>query len=684
MEEQPNKKSAVVADETLISNLPDEVLHSVLRLIPCFKEAARTAALSRRWGNLWRSYPVVEFDSGYIREMIKGFPKFSEATIERFSRDKQLGMETLKISLFADKDDLLSLAVAVAVEQLLDLASKRKAEYITIKVTENYVVCLPLGFLTSSTAKTLHFEGIRFVLSKNIDDDPLFCLNSLRSLILDHVDLDGGEQLLTNLIASSPLLETLKLLFVKGISKLSIISNVANLKSLEISYGDDLKEVEIAASGLQTLVIGSTFYHGGDHVLELIAPQLNSLDINYCDISRLGMISKLPFLKSLTLNEPVGDLPLLPRSLRCLSLENLKLTEEQVLLNLIAGSPFLETLYLLKIKYLRKLQVVDLPNLKTLDIIYCSYLEKIKIVAFELQSLSLVGLDYWRSAVSKIELIAPQLNALEIRNSGLKVGDLEVVVSKLLSLKSLSLGGFDPTEKKLKLSGRKLETITLSGLAGLEEIEIDVVPRLKKFKLRYDDEESATGYQLKKCEIKNSAANCQLEVDFHMKLSRAYEGGLSWFVDFKSCIARFPQFHTVNVSFAFETTYADEREEVDYTKRPTAIHHLKFQTWCTFKFSSRDILRNLFWACHPRLLTIDSRFSDDDEEDMFDEFLSHYLQGPDATDYNGKMFNGYVDWRHQLKSVIIITEDANYVVEKAKGLAAIRDFLFRFWVDFEM
>ncbi|CAN0901320.1 F-box protein At5g03100 [Linum grandiflorum] len=674
--EKPPKKSAA-GGENLISNLPDEILHSVLRRIPCSREAAATAALSRRWGNLWRSYPVVDFDSRSVAggnlwkysypKVIKGFQRFSEATIERFSSDKQLRMETLKISLDADKDNLVSLAVGVgfpAVEQLLHLASKRKAESVTIKVTDKYVVCLPLGLLTSSTAKTLHFEGIRLVLNKNIDD---LCLNSLRSLILHHVELDGGERLLTSLIASSPLLQTLKLEFVRGMRKLSMC-NVANLKELKIYSCDGLEEIEIAASSLETVRI--SLYHVPHPVLKLIAPQLNSLDIEYCDISRL-VISELQFLKSLNLSKTIGDLPLLPRSVRFLCLDDLELTDEQLLLNVIDGSRFLETLKLEKIKTLRRLQVVNLPNLNTLDIIDCYSIEEIEIAAFELQSLNLHGWEYWMMELSKIELIAPKLNELWIINSGLNVGDVEGVVSKLLSLKSLYLGGFHPTEKKIKLSGRKLQEITLSGLSGLEEIEIDVVPRLKKFMLVYDDDdESVPADQIKKCEIKNSPASCQLEVDFQMRSSHAYDGSSrSWFVEFKSFIARFPKFHTVSVYFASATMFTMEREDMDYTVRPTAIPHLKIRSSLC-----GDLLESLFWACHPKLLTLGSLFCD--HEEYLYVFLSHYLPDPVATDDNDNKFDEYLHWRHQLKSVRVITEGADYVVEKEKGLRATIDDLY--------
>ncbi|CAN1264785.1 F-box/FBD/LRR-repeat protein At2g04230 [Linum perenne] len=94
MKKQPNESAA--AGEDLISDLPDEILHSVLRRIPYFKEAAQTSALSSRWRNLWSSYPVVELDSATS-------PYYTSHSASPFyplcTVDKHLMIDTLHLPL---------------------------------------------------------------------------------------------------------------------------------------------------------------------------------------------------------------------------------------------------------------------------------------------------------------------------------------------------------------------------------------------------------------------------------------------------------------------------------------------------------------------------------------------------------------------------------------------------------
>ncbi|CAN1185504.1 hypothetical protein LINPERHAP2_LOCUS37591 [Linum perenne] len=131
MKNPPEKLAAAAAGEDLISELPDEILHSIIRRIACSKAADQTAdqtiALSSRWRNLWRSYPVIQLNPKATSE---GFQKFHDATMKRFNQDKLLGMEALKLSIQIKNYKFRS----PAVEQLLELASERKAEYVGIQI----------------------------------------------------------------------------------------------------------------------------------------------------------------------------------------------------------------------------------------------------------------------------------------------------------------------------------------------------------------------------------------------------------------------------------------------------------------------------------------------------------------------------------------------------------------------
>ncbi|CAN1751802.1 Putative F-box/FBD/LRR-repeat protein At2g05300 [Linum perenne] len=466
MKKRSKKSVAAAAGRDLISDLPDEILHSIIRRLAFSEDGEQTAqqtiALSSRWRNLWRSYPVVQlnpkttystrFDDFDLSRHFYSigsefFQKFHDATMKKFNQDKLLRMEALKLSINIDEDDLGSSSesddedlldsedediISPAVEQLLELASERKAEYVDIKVISigSSLLWLPFGLLSNSSAKTLKLESIRFASGNH---HLLVSLNSLRSLHLNNVEFDD-ERLFANLIASSPVLETLELKFVIGMRKL-VVSNSANLKKLEIYYCDDVKEIQIAAFSLQDLHIGNQVLSIG-----LIAPQLNVLNLHCHSQLSLSEIS-------------LDDL----NHLRFLCLDNLTIDDEQVFLNWIAGRPLLETLEIRNIKNLKKLKLSNLPNLKTLVVTDCIDLKE-------------------------IGLIAPQLNVLHISccyNSSFCVmscGDLN-------HLRSLDLGylRFDDEQVFLNLIAGNplLETLQLTSIKHLKKLQLSNVPNLK-------------------------------------------------------------------------------------------------------------------------------------------------------------------------------------------------------------
>ncbi|CAN1158677.1 F-box/LRR-repeat protein At5g02910 [Linum perenne] len=134
--ETTNKRIKSATDDTegrdLISELPEEIIHQVLRHIASPAKAARTTALSRRWRSVWSCYPVLKFRHSdlprpTVDKRLENFKKFVEASMERVSRHSRMRIETLDISLVGKPADYSSL-----VKQLLKSAMERKVEEISV------------------------------------------------------------------------------------------------------------------------------------------------------------------------------------------------------------------------------------------------------------------------------------------------------------------------------------------------------------------------------------------------------------------------------------------------------------------------------------------------------------------------------------------------------------------------
>ncbi|CAN0914386.1 F-box/FBD/LRR-repeat protein At4g00160 [Linum grandiflorum] len=237
MEKQP-KKPTVGPGEDRISELPDEILHHILGRL---EHPGQTIVLSKEWRRVWRSYPVVDFNKRGSEHL----QKFGDSTIDRFSRDNLLPMESLKLKL--SRCERVSPSV---VEQLIDLALERKSKEIEVLSAFSLDKSLPYRVLFNSTVESLRLSDVFFALDKYVNI-PL-SRTRLRSLYLSRVQFKDVE-LLKNLISNSPLLETLQLIGILGkMSKLQL-SQVTNLKMLRLRGACSIQEIEIVAPRLESL-----------------------------------------------------------------------------------------------------------------------------------------------------------------------------------------------------------------------------------------------------------------------------------------------------------------------------------------------------------------------------------------------------------------------------------------------
>ncbi|CAN1158635.1 Putative F-box/LRR-repeat protein At5g02700 [Linum perenne] len=275
-----------------ISELPEEIIHQILRCISSPAKAARTAILSRRWRRFWSCYPVLQYRYSDLQrprptfdKRLENFKKFVEASMERFSRHSQMVMETLDISIADNSVEYSSL-----VKPLLKFAMERKVEEIS------FIFRNPRGFSESIQAnlgaKILRLNGMELEKYDYLSDFLPF-LASLRSLYLKDI---SGSLFTSLMIARCSLLETLEIDRVQYLDKLQI-SGFPDLKTLKISSCYET-EIEIEAPQLQNLHLSWVYK------LELRAPQLKHLEIEYLDFKvdlLNAVIFELPSLRTLTL-----------------------------------------------------------------------------------------------------------------------------------------------------------------------------------------------------------------------------------------------------------------------------------------------------------------------------------------------------------------------------------------------
>ncbi|CAN1751542.1 F-box/LRR-repeat protein At3g03360 [Linum perenne] len=343
----------------------------------------------------------------------------------------------------------------------------------------------------------------------------------------------------------------------------------------------------------------------------------------------------LPLPPSLSLN-----------SLRFLYLHAVEFSDEQLFAHMIASAPFLETLEYNMIFSIRKLQLVNVPNLKSMWV-YCCPLDEIEISAPVLETLHIEE----TLEAFKAEIIAPQLKVLVIVDCRLTAADLQEVISKLPSLKTLTLSSLLEVGKKFQLSIPKLEEFSL-GISEMEEIELDAGPNLAKFVL--DCRESVPD-QIKKCRINNVPADCRWEADFSM-ISRGDLSSQCFAVSLKCFFSRFIQFHTVDISVSNFPTFAFHREEVGCTEDPTTIDHLKLYTDLYMKRDLSALLEALFWVCRPKFFTVNHW---DSNSKLFFQALLNVM-----SQHSCEPLNDHRCWQYQLKDVKIIVRDVEQILDK--------------------
>ncbi|CAI0556184.1 unnamed protein product [Linum tenue] len=309
-----------------ISALLDDIIHQILARLRSTKEAARTIVLSKRWVNLWRSYPVLEFDDrGFLsKQTAERLAKSVAAKFGSNNTTPPLGIRSVRID-FADYfdgadwdvlpcsaflDDLLKSAAAATRSQSpreIDISCGYMEDFGEFDGRLTYDI--PKGLLLLPCRQFPQFRGGLEILKLEfcsfrefVGVDLVGVGSSLRELTLRYVSLPD-DRILNGMIAGALRLESLTLSAIVEIRRLQV-RNLPNLRALRC-YACDVEDLEITgATSLEILCLSSPL--GGE--LEVSSmPNLRELEIDawkLTDQKVNKLIAESPSLETLKLTNP--------------------------------------------------------------------------------------------------------------------------------------------------------------------------------------------------------------------------------------------------------------------------------------------------------------------------------------------------------------------------------------------
>ncbi|XP_011044572.1 PREDICTED: F-box/LRR-repeat protein At3g26922-like [Populus euphratica] len=223
MESRTRKRSSLNNNEDKISTLPNVLLHHILSFLDAV-QVVQTCVLSKRWMNVWKSHPYLDFNfetfsslisSYYYDDDMNNFTDFISHVLLRRNN-----IDVFKLSLDTRRDCQYSV-----VESLIYYAVKHHVEEISINTVHwDVPIVLPRCFFDCESLRSLKLKV----------DGGLALPKSLGLQSLKTLHLGGAQNFDGKIFSSCPNLENLT---IEDIC-LNVIENfnihALSLKSLEI------------------------------------------------------------------------------------------------------------------------------------------------------------------------------------------------------------------------------------------------------------------------------------------------------------------------------------------------------------------------------------------------------------------------------------------------------------------
>uniref|UniRef100_M4D672 F-box domain-containing protein n=1 Tax=Brassica campestris TaxID=3711 RepID=M4D672_BRACM len=217
--------SSIEDSGDFISSMPDDILHHIFSFIPTIL-AVKTSILSRRWRHAWCETPCLSFHG------VETTARVITQTLKSY--------RALKITSFR-----LATAYYVTsgeINSWIKLAMSRSVNKLSVSFL-NYRC--PNFFFLSSSLEQLSVS-LAFVICTTVS------WKSLRSLTLSSCIFSYGEPI-ANILSGCPILETLELIYCRGLPRRLDLSKSLSLRRFEIRFSFQSSYVEIIAPQIHYL-----------------------------------------------------------------------------------------------------------------------------------------------------------------------------------------------------------------------------------------------------------------------------------------------------------------------------------------------------------------------------------------------------------------------------------------------
>ncbi|KAG6416944.1 hypothetical protein SASPL_124385 [Salvia splendens] len=295
-----NPPPADLDDEDRVSDLPNDILHHVISFLP-IKSAAQTSVLSRRWRELWYSFPDLDFTTAYSPPHIDSACRDAERRV-RLHVARCAGYADQILSLLEKHSDVRVLRFRASLtfsrlSALIRHAVRHNVQELDIEVSTCDYFNFPRSVIGSSTLRSLRLKschpGFRLPPLQIMKDG----FRSLSVLSLSRLILCDQPHL-TNLFTNSsfPLLKKLHLEACFDLRHLRIESPALEDLSLENCY--QLQDLEIRVQKLKKLRVRSCFdaYSVSSRV-EIEAPDLRIMFWSYNAVTEECILHDLTHLQ---------------------------------------------------------------------------------------------------------------------------------------------------------------------------------------------------------------------------------------------------------------------------------------------------------------------------------------------------------------------------------------------------